>query len=386
MCSTSSTYHEAPSGTARMLQAVDRLSLQNDEPDLVTALMQGAHELADAYGCVTPDLRNELSVLAIQFAACRKSLRLRRQVTAERHRRRDGRTRQRIRMAATLRNVARLTTALSEAQGEAARTVRFARIGELAAAIIHETSQSLTAVLTNSNTCLRWLSRPVPDLGEARRAAQRTYRDAGRAAEVIAGLRALATRTETGRTSIDIDDLIREVADALSEDFRCGDIHLRLDLRIGRPVCGDRVQLQQVLLNLMRNAIDAVLPIVDRPRRLLLRSADGPGGTADIVVLDNGVGLCEHASEHLGQPLFTTKENGMGIGLCVSRAIVEAHGGTLTAAWCVEEGTSFRISLPNADMGCNSRSLDYRDAGTSGLPPMFSRSGPPGRAEASVGR
>src|SRR5262249_11183328 len=157
--------------------------------------------------------------------------------------------------------------ALQAAQDELARSLRFAAMGELAVSIIHEINQPLTAVVTNSETCLRWLARAKPDIEQAQRAATRTTRDAERVAKVVCGLRALAWKTGFAKTAVDIDDAIREVALILRSDVERNMISLRLPLSASLPVLGDRVQLQQVLLNLMRNAIEAMAG-TDGPRRL----------------------------------------------------------------------------------------------------------------------
>ncbi|CAM2157300.1 protein of unknown function [Pararobbsia alpina] len=276
--------------------------------------------------------------------------RMRRRVAVERYRRRTIAHPCRSALRRSRETTAELREALRIADQSVARAMRFAGIGELAAAIIHETSQSLTAVLTNSNTCLRWLSRAAPDVAQARRAAERTSRDAERATEVIAGLRALAVNASLSKAPFDIDEAIREVVYSLRGECRRNAVRVVVSLDVPSPVCGDRVQLQQVVINLLKNAIEALQPVVDRVRTVRLISQDLEGVSASIAVIDNGVGFKPSVAEQLGRTMFTTKTNGMGIGLSVSRAIVESHGGSLRATSSLEEGTRFDFNVPYAGL------------------------------------
>lgn len=235
--------------------------------------------------------------------------------------------------------------ALQAAQAELARSLRFATMGELAASIVHEVNQPLTAVVANSETCLRWLSRPTPDLEQALQAAMRTTRDAERVASVVKGLRSIAWKTAFAKAPVDIDDAIKEVSLLLRSDIERNQISLSLHLHAGRPVCGDRVQLQQVLINLMRNSIEA-MATVNGPRHLRVSSAPESEDMVSIKVHDNGVGLSADMMHSIYEAMFTTKVHGMGMGLSISRAIVEAHEGKLSVTSNPVDGTIFQCAIP----------------------------------------
>jgi signal transduction histidine kinase len=237
--------------------------------------------------------------------------------------------------------------ALQAAQAELARSLRFAAMGELAASIVHEINQPLTAVVTNSETCLRWLARAAPDIEQARQAATRTTRDAERVAKVVTGLRALTWKTGLVKTAVDIDDAIREVALLLRSDIERNLIALKLVLAASRSALGDRVQLQQVLLNLMRNAIEAMAGN-EGPRRLQVSTAMSGDEQVRITVHDNGVGFSADLKGRVFEAMYSTKKHGMGMGLSISRSIVEAHGGTLAVCSNSVQGTSFQFTVPCA--------------------------------------
>jgi signal transduction histidine kinase len=238
--------------------------------------------------------------------------------------------------------------ALQATQAELYRALRFATLGELAASIIHEINQPLTGVMTNAEVCLSWLSRDVPDIEQARNAALRATRDAERAANTVRGLRSLASKQEFAKLPVEIDEAVREVTLLLRGDLERSSINLSVELASDRPVYGDRVQLQQVLINLMRNSIEALASVVDRPRQLLITAKPAGGEMAEISVCDNGVGFSVQTAERMCDPLFTTKSGGMGMGLSVSRTIIEAHGGKLSASWTAEEGAVLTFSVPFA--------------------------------------
>ncbi|TDY40567.1 phospho-acceptor domain-containing protein [Paraburkholderia rhizosphaerae] len=248
-------------------------------------------------------------------------------------------------MDATERRLA--AEALQAAQDELVRSLRFAAMGELAVSIIHEINQPLTAVVTNAETCLRWLARSRPEIEQARRAATRTTRDADRVAKVVTGLRALAWKTGFAKTAVDIDDAIREVALMLRSDIERNMISLRLALAAHLPVLGDRVQLQQVLLNLMRNAIEAMAGR-EGPRRLQVSTAMIGDEAVQITVHDNGLGFSADMKGRVFEAMYSTKKHGMGMGLPISRSIVEAHGGNLAVYSSPEQGTSFQFAVPCA--------------------------------------
>jgi PAS domain S-box-containing protein len=237
--------------------------------------------------------------------------------------------------------------ALRRTQVELARAARLATIGELAGSIIHEINQPLAAVVGNAEVCLRWLNRDQPDFTEARDAAARLAREGRRAAEVIKGLRTLARRSGLELTHVDINDAIREVLVLLRSELERATVVRHIDLfSMDRPVLGDRVQLQQVLLNLIRNAIEAMSTVTDRPRTLMISSQPTDAGEVMVTVEDAGTGLDPAITDRIFHPLFTTKPNGMGMGLAICRSIVEAHHGRLWASPNLAHGTTFRFTVP----------------------------------------
>ncbi|MFP3556165.1 ATP-binding protein [Paraburkholderia sp. SIMBA_049] len=238
--------------------------------------------------------------------------------------------------------------ALQAARAELARAHRLSSIGELAASIVHEIFQPLTGIITNAEVCLRWLSKSPAETTRANESALRLVRDARRTVEVFSGLRAVASNSGVTKVPVDLDDAIREVASLLQGELDRANIRLRLEAASPKPVLGDRTQIQQVLENLMRNAMDALLPVVETQRLLVITSAPHDAVFAFVTVQDNGCGFGEHSPEELFDALFTTKPNGMGMGLKVCRSIVEAHGGVLQANRS-EDNTIFRFTLPYID-------------------------------------
>lgn len=235
--------------------------------------------------------------------------------------------------------------ALQAAQTELARSLRFATMGELAASIVHEVNEPLTAVVANSETCLRWLSRSTPDLEQARQAAMRTARDAERVAGVVKGLRSNPWKTAFAKAPVDIDDAIREVSLLLRSDIERNQISLSLHLHAGKPVCGDRVQLQQVLINPMRNSIEAMVT-VKGPRHLRVSSEPDSGDMVSIKVQDHGSGMSTDMMHSIYERMFTSKVHGMGMGLSISRAIVEAHDGKRSVSSNPVDGAAFQFAIP----------------------------------------
>jgi PAS domain S-box-containing protein len=235
--------------------------------------------------------------------------------------------------------------ALQAARAELARAHRLSTMGEMAASIVHEVYQPLTGILTNAEACLRWLSKSPAETARASDSARRIARDARRAAEVFRGLRAVASSAGITKVPVDLDDAVREVTFLLQGELDLANIRLRLQAATPKPVLGDRTQIQQVLENLIRNSMDALLPVVDKQRFLLVSTGSHDEACAMITVQDNGCGFGEHSPEELFDALFTTKPNGMGMGLKVCRSIIEAHGGEIQAEQR-PEGTVFRFSLP----------------------------------------
>jgi PAS domain S-box-containing protein len=238
---------------------------------------------------------------------------------------------------------------LRRAQEDLARVSRVVAMGELAAAIAHEVNQPLGAVVTNASASLRWLAGQPPNLGEAREAIDRTVREANRASDVIVRIRALLQKAPPPMEQLDVNVVIREVLTLAGNELLRSGIVVQTDLVPDVPnVFGDRVQLQQVLLNLILNSIDAMRTITHRPRELRIKSAKHPDGVL-IQVHDSGDGVSPEQANHIFDPFFTTKPQGIGIGLSVGRSIVEAHGGRLWFTPGLSHGVVFQFTVPKAD-------------------------------------
>ena len=236
---------------------------------------------------------------------------------------------------------------LQQARSELVRVARVTTLGELTAAIAHEVNQPLTGLVSSGNACLRWLAAQPPDLEAARKSVERMVGAGNRAAEVITRIRALIAKSPPQQTLLSINDAIAEVVALIDREVQRNHVWLQVDLADDLPlVRGDRIQLQQVVLNLMLNAIEAMSEVSDRQRELSVSSAtDGENG-ALVTVRDSGVGLDASSAERLFDAFYTTKPQGMGIGLAVSRTIIQAHGGRLWAAPTTPHGAIFRFSLP----------------------------------------
>jgi PAS domain S-box-containing protein len=235
---------------------------------------------------------------------------------------------------------------LGNAQAELARMTRVMSIGQLTASIAHEVSQPLSGIITNASTCLRMLKSDPPSIDGARETALRTIRDGKRASEVITRLRTLFSKKEIEVEPLDLNEAVREVIALLSGELERNNVVLKHEFNHHLPaVKGDRVQLQQVILNLIRNASDAMNTVNDRPRQLIIRT-ETEDNHVTVSVQDSGVGFSAEFSERLFESFFTTKQEGMGIGLSVSRSIVEAHRGRLWAAQNFGPGATFAFSIP----------------------------------------
>ncbi len=235
---------------------------------------------------------------------------------------------------------------LRNVQDELARMMRVTTFGQLTASIAHEVSQPLSGVITNASTCLRMLKSDPPNIDGARETAQRTIRDGNRASEVIARLRTLFSKKQVDVESVDLNEAAREVISLLSGELQRNNVILRHEFGDPLPtVYGDRVQLQQVILNLIRNGSDAMATVNDRPRQLLIRT-ELDGDHVTVSVRDSGVGFSPEIGDRLFESFFTTKQEGMGIGLSVSRSIVEAHHGRLWAVRNDGPGATFVFSIP----------------------------------------
>jgi PAS domain S-box-containing protein len=233
-----------------------------------------------------------------------------------------------------------------EAQADLAHVSRVTTMGELTASLAHEVKQPIAAAATNASTCLRWLEGDTPNIEEARAAAMRIVKDAKRAGEIISRIGLFFKKGMSERELIDVNEVIREMIVILrSEAMRCS-ISLRTELSGDLPqVMGDRVQLQQVLMNLMINSIEAMKD-VDGTRELAIKSQRVDNEHVLVSVSDNGVGLPPHQTDQIFNAFFTTKPHGTGMGLRISRSIIESHGGRLWAADNSPRGASFYLTLP----------------------------------------
>jgi len=240
----------------------------------------------------------------------------------------------------------RAENALRHAQMELAHVTRVATLGEMTASIAHEINQPLAAVVNNASACLRWLAAPIPNLDEAREAVARIARDGKRASDVITRIRALVRKTGEEKARLDINDIIQEVAALAQGELRNNRVALRMELAADLPpVLGDRVQLQQVILNLVMNGIEAMASVADRPRELLIRSCQHESDKVLVAVQDAGTGIDRENVEKIFNAFYTTKSQGMGMGLAISRSIVENHGGQLWVEPNDGPGATFQFTL-----------------------------------------
>jgi C4-dicarboxylate-specific signal transduction histidine kinase len=224
---------------------------------------------------------------------------------------------------------------------------RLTTMGELTASIAHEINQPLAAILTQSEAALRFLERDEPDLDEVQDALSSIRRDSMRAGEVTRGLRALARKSGPQLTRLDIDGVIGQVLAIARGELLRHDVVLRAELAAEDwPIMGDRVQLQQVLLNLIMNGVEAMSGVAGRTRELKVSSTLAEPGSVLVAVEDTGTGLDPSVAEHMFQPFFTTKPDGLGMGLAICRSIVEAHGGRLWVSPRAPHGADVRFTVP----------------------------------------
>jgi PAS domain S-box-containing protein len=241
----------------------------------------------------------------------------------------------------------RAEEALEEARADLARVARVTMMGELTAAIAHEVNQPLAAIVNNANACSRVLGGTAPDLVEVREAVTDIAEAGTRASEVIARIRALLKKAVPEKSRLDVNEAIREVLALSNTGILRHGVGLRTDLAAQVPlVRGDRVQLQQVILNLLLNGIEALSSVTDRPRDLLVASRTDEAGHVVVAVQDTGVGVDPRHMDRIFTALFTTKPDGMGMGLSISRSIIEAHGGRLWATPNEGPGVTFQFALP----------------------------------------
>jgi signal transduction histidine kinase len=262
----------------------------------------------------------------------------------------------------------RAEEALREAQATLAHVSRVTTMGELTASIAHELNQPLTGVVANGEACLRWLAGTPPNLEEARQSVMRIIRDGRRAADVIARIRALLRKAGTEMVPMNINDAIQEVVALIQAEVRKNRVKLRIDLDPNLPpVIGDRVQLQQVVLNLLINAIEAMMSVDGDHRKLRVISRCHEPATVLVAVRDSGLGIGQQSIEEMSQAFFTTKPHGMGMGLSISRSIIRSHGGRLWVEPNADCGATFQFTLPVGGVpGESSVEIGSRDMRVSG--------------------
>jgi PAS domain S-box-containing protein len=239
-----------------------------------------------------------------------------------------------------------------EAQAELAHVTRVTTLGELTASIAHEVNQPLAAVVANAGACLSWLNREIPNLEAARRSLEWIIEDGDRASEVIRRVRSLANKASPEKVPLNVNDVVREAVALVQRELTSHRVSLRTELAHDLPmIVGDRVQLQQVIINLAINGMEAMQSVTDRPRELVIGSREDGADKVLVSVADCGVGIPAENANRLFNAFFTTKSSGMGMGLSVCRSIMEAHGGRLWATANVPEGATLQFTLPvNADM------------------------------------
>jgi PAS domain S-box-containing protein len=244
----------------------------------------------------------------------------------------------------------RAAEALRQASAELARASRAMTVGEMAASIAHEVSQPLTAVVANAGACRRLLDVQAPDLDEIREAVEDILRDGTRASDVLTRIRAMLRQGAVNRERLELTEVVGEVVGLLQHELRSRSVSLRLELATGQfAVLGDRVQLQQVVQNLMINALDAMSGNERQPRELRVATRMAEPGWVEVIVRDTGVGLGSEPAEQIFDPFFTTKPEGMGMGLSIARKILEGHGGRLWATPNPDRGATFHFVLPTQD-------------------------------------
>ena len=237
--------------------------------------------------------------------------------------------------------------AMHQIQAQLAHVTRVSTLGELTASIAHEVNQPLAAVVTNGEACLRWINRDVPDMDEAKSAVTRMISEARRASDVIAKLRALSRKSKPEKIDVDIKDVVEEVALLIQRELVNHRVSLQLDFpQVVPTAIGDRIQLQQVIMNLLINGIQAMAAVSDRPRQLVVQAREHEAGQIIVSVTDTGVGFPEDEETRLFQSFYTTKNEGMGMGLSISRSIIEAHGGRIWASRNPDAGVTFQFTLP----------------------------------------
>jgi len=241
----------------------------------------------------------------------------------------------------------RAEEALRKANADLAHITRVMTMGELAASIAHEINQPLAAVVTNADACMEWLSSEPPNLEEARAAVDCIAQDGTRASEVLRHIRAMFTKANPERTTVHVNELIREIDGLMQAEASRNQVALQTELAADLPATiGDRVQLQQVIVNLVLNGIEAMSAVTDRPRRLVIRSERQDSDQVLVAVRDSGVGIDAKDVRRIFDAFFTTKAQGMGMGLSICHSIIEAHGGRLWASTNSDHGATLQFTLP----------------------------------------
>lgn len=236
---------------------------------------------------------------------------------------------------------------LEEARAELVRVARVNQMGAMTGSIAHEISQPLSSMVTAANAALSWLSRSNPDVEEAKTLLQGIVHDGQRASDIIKGIRTLFKADVETRSAVNLNELVREVLALARSELRNSLIEVRTDLDETLPtLTADPVQLQQVIFNLITNAIDAMDPVADRDRILRIRSERREGQWIVISIADSGTGIASENIDRIFKSFFTTKTDGMGMGLAICQSIVESHGGRLTASPAYPHGAVFNVTLP----------------------------------------
>jgi C4-dicarboxylate-specific signal transduction histidine kinase len=236
---------------------------------------------------------------------------------------------------------------LRQLEADLAHINRVSILGELAASVAHEVNQPLTGIVSNGGACLRWLAGDTPNLEEAREAVRDIVRDGKRAGEVIARIRALTKRAAPPKEKLDLNEVVREVLALVGDQAKKNNVMIRTQFADDVwPVLGDRVQLQQVLLNLVMNGMEAMTSVGQRDRQLVIATGNIDVDQVQVTVEDSGAGLDPNKMIRIFEPFYTTKSGGMGMGLSISRSILQNHGGRIWATANEGPGTSFHFTVP----------------------------------------
>jgi C4-dicarboxylate-specific signal transduction histidine kinase len=239
---------------------------------------------------------------------------------------------------------------LHAAQAELAQVARLTTMGELAASIAHEISQPLAAVVSYGNGALRWLAQAPPNLEETKAALKGIVEAGNHAGGVFVRIRELLKNHKPEFAALDINEAIRDVLTLAGGELRSRSVAIQTALAADLPpASGDRIQLQQVIMNLAMNAADSMNSVTDRPRVLRVASKVNDQGSLEVTIGDSGTGIEEAIRDRIFDPLFTTKSAGMGMGLSICRRIIEAHGGRLWASPSTPHGTEFQFTIPGSD-------------------------------------